>query len=148
MALTLDPTNSIQILVKFIEVAQKNGVFMLQETSVLQRAIDFLLNGSEDAELTRESAKNILIQAIVKGQRGGSYTIHEASVLHTTVTYVTEHISDDIPKPISETHVEQHQNGISQATHSNKPQDKETNTESDIEYLDDLSAPIPLLNEI
>lgn len=145
MALTLDSTNSIQILVKFVEVAQKNGVFMLQETSVLQRAIDFLLNGSEDAELTRESAKNILIQAIVKGQRGGSYTIHEASILHTTVTYVTEHISDDISKPAPVTQRGQ-QNDTSPATPS--VNHREPDTEQDTEYLDDLSAPIPLLNEI
>ena len=144
MSLTLDPTNSVQLLAQFVEVAQKNGVFLLQEANVLQRAINFLLNGSQDPELTVENAKNILIQGVVKGQKGGSYTLQEASVLHQTIVYITEHISDkpkSQTKPMSVSEIEEKEQ-VETVIETVK------NDKSEDDMFDDLSTPIPLINEI
>jgi hypothetical protein len=94
--IVLNNQNSIEILVNYIEVAQKNGAFLLPESEVLKRCKDFLLKNVSDNELTVSSATNLLIQGINKGQKAGSYTLDDAYVLHRVCTYVSQNLNEPV----------------------------------------------------
>jgi glutamate dehydrogenase/leucine dehydrogenase len=103
--ITLDNSNSVQILSQYVELAQQKGAFLLSEAELLKRATDVLLNGTQDAEVNRENAKQLLIQGVHKGQRHGSYTLNDAALLSKVVQYCTQtqsvqpqvssHLADD-----------------------------------------------------
>ena len=91
--ITLDAKNSIEILISYTEVAQKAGTFMLQESDILKRCRDLLINGIHDTEINIPTARNLLIQAVNKGQSKGCYSLDDASILHKVCQYVAQNIS-------------------------------------------------------
>ena len=124
--IVLNNQNSVEILVNFIEVAQKNGAFLLPESDVLKRCKDFLLRNVSDTELTPSSARNLLIQGVNKGQSKGSYTLDDAYVLHRVCTFV----SQNLDAPISSQGQQQVQQQVQQ--------------ESQNDDLNSLSDPVPI----
>jgi hypothetical protein len=122
----LDSTNSINILNQYIEHAQKNGTFNLQEADILKRCRDVLLNNLSDGEITVASAKTLFIQAVHKGQAKGCYSLDDASILHKVCIYVNSNLNEALkPQPQAQ------------------PQDNYTSSNDD---LSELSEPIPLRN--
>lgn len=91
--ITLDNKNSIEILISYTELAQKAGVFILQESDILKRCRDLLINNVQDGEINVPTARNLLIQAINKGQSKGCYTLDDASILHKVCQYVAKNLS-------------------------------------------------------
>jgi 6-phosphogluconolactonase (cycloisomerase 2 family) len=127
--ITLDNTNSIRILLQYIEYAQQKGAYMLNEAELLKRASDFLLNNVPDNELNTQSAKQLLIQGVHKGQRHGVYTLSDAALLQKVVQFVMSTTQDTSPQPQSQ------------------PQSQQEDTSSHVTSFDDLSElaePIPL----
>lgn len=97
----LNSENSIQFLVQYIELAQKGGVYELQESNVLKRSIDVLVNKVVDNEITNENAKIFLIRGILKGQKAGVYTLNDASLLHQVITFMNQTTQQTIPQTSS-----------------------------------------------
>lgn len=128
--ITLNDTNSIQILAQYIEVAQQKGSFLLNEAELLKRCIDFLINNVPDNEINSNIAKNVLIQGVNKGQKNGSYTLNDASLLSKVVQYV----SNTLP-------IEQQQ---PQQQLESQPVPEQQVQQTLIDDLSDLADPIPL----
>ena len=100
--ITLDTKNSVQILLKFVEVAQKAGAFLLPESDILKRCKDVLLSGAQDQEINIPQARQLLIQAINKGQSKGSYSLDDASILHKVCQFLQANLTvEDTPKQVS-----------------------------------------------
>ncbi len=78
-----------QLLV-YIEKAQKNGVFILQESDLLKKCKDTLFNNGTYPEITPLVAANVFIQAVIKGQKAGCYTLEEASVIYNICQELTK----------------------------------------------------------
>jgi len=127
--ITLNDTNSIQIMAQYIEVAQQKGVFLLSEAELLKRAIDILVNRVPDNEITLDLAKNLLIQGVNKGQKSGSYTLNDASLLSKVVQFV----NSSLPQ-------EQQQ----QQQQQQEAPRQEVQQIDDLSDLSDLAEPIPL----
>lgn len=92
--ITLDNTNSITILVQYIELGQQKGAYLLNEAEILKRAVDVLMNQVPDNDITPSVAKNILIQGVQKAQRHGAYTLNDASLLSKVVQFVVANDAD------------------------------------------------------
>lgn len=101
--ITLDAKNSVEILIRYTEVAQAKGAFVLQESDILKRCRDILLNSVQDTEINVPTARNLLIQAVNKGQSKGCYNLDEASILHKVCQYVTQNISDPLTPQVQAT---------------------------------------------
>jgi uncharacterized iron-regulated protein len=127
--ITLNDTNSIQIMAQYIEVAQQKGAFLLSEAELLKRAIDILVNRVPDNEITLDLAKNLLIQGVNKGQKSGSYTLNDASLLSKVVQFV----NSSLPQ-------EQQQ----QQQQQQEAPRQEVQQIDDLSDLSDLAEPIPL----
>lgn len=123
--INLDNTNSMQILIQYIELAQQKGAFLLQEAELLKRAQDFITNNVPDSDINESNAKNLIIQGIHKGQRHGAYTLNDAALLSKVVQFVTNNQNQNIPQ-------------------ITKPTNTNTNTNTD-DDLSDLAEPIPLM---
>ncbi len=134
--LTLDNTNSIQILSQYIELAQQKGAFLLNEAELLKRAMDVLVNNVPDHEINKQTSMQLLIQGVNKGQRHGSYTLNDASLLSKVVQYV----SSSYQQPSSESKPQETQTESSSSTSQEVVQEE---LESD-DDLADLATPIPL----
>ena len=104
--ITLTLENSSQILLNYIEIAQKAGAFLLQESDILKRCKDVLLSGAQDPEVNTTNARQLLIQAVMKGQSKGAYTLDDASILHKVCVFVnnalTQPVSEPVTAPVSE----------------------------------------------
>jgi hypothetical protein len=123
--ITLNHDNSIDFLIQFTELAQKNGVFNLQEADLLKKAVDSIKNSGK--EISKSESKKLLIQAVVKGQSKGVYSLVEASVLYNICLYLAKE---------EEQGVQSHQ--------SSEIKPLEKIQEEPEEDLFDLSAPVPL----
>lgn len=126
--ITLDNTNSIQILAQYIEVAQQKGAYLLNEAEILKRAMDVLINNVPDKEIDSSMAKQLMIQGVNKGQKHGAYTLNDAALLSKVVMFVASSL--------------QEQQG-------QQPSGEVRNTESSSskpseDDLSDLAEPIPL----
>jgi hypothetical protein len=126
--ITLNDTNSIQILAQYVEVAQQKGAFLLNEAEILKKSIDVLINNVPDNEINTDTAKSILIQGINKGQKNGSYTLNDASLLNKVVQFV----ANTLPQPPAQQPQQPPQ----------QPQQQVVQEQSD--DLSDLADPIPL----
>ena len=120
--ITLDLNNSVQILVQFVEQAQKVGTFVLQESDILKRCKDLLINNVVDPELTVPNARQILIQAINKGQLKGAYSLDDASILFKISQYINANLT-------------------ATATPTPTPEQLQQQADDDLSYL---SSPVPL----
>jgi hypothetical protein len=94
--ITLDSKNSVEILSSYVEVAQSKGAFALPESDILKRCRDLLLKGVEDAEINVPTAKNLFVQAIMKGQSKGCFSLDDAYILHRVCTFVSQNL-DQVP---------------------------------------------------
>jgi hypothetical protein len=146
--ITLNDTNSIQILAQYIEVAQQKGAFLLNEAELLKRCIDILINKVPDNEISFDIAKNVLIQAANKGQKHGSYTLNDASLISKVVQYVNNSLPAEHqqqlqgqPQPQTQPQQTQPQQTQPQQTQPQQTQPKESLRNDD---LSDLAEPIPL----
>ena len=146
--ITLNKTNSIQILVQYIEIVQKNGAYELKEAEILKRAIDVLINNVQDNEINEALAVNLLIQGIVKGQKqGGSFNLNDAALLQKVIHYIVS---------INQTQENDDKNVIDDIVNDSTDSTDSTNTESknttssvqsNSDLYDDLSSlsePVPL----
>lgn len=125
MSLTLTSENTLPILIKYIELSQSKGAFLLTEADILKRAVDVLTSTKVDKDIDKDKAKTLLIQAVNKGQLHGDYTLNDASLLFNVVQYVT---NNDVSMTGSS---------------SSKGKEKESGDDFD---LSELSEPIPLRN--
>lgn len=138
--ITLNDLNSIEILSKYIEVAQQKGAYLLSEAEVLKRACDVLIHNIIDNEITSDMGKQLLIQGAVKGQRHGAYTLNDASLLNKVVQFVSNSLQKAIPQQTQEQAQAQEQ-----AQEQTQEQTQEEILSDDNEYdLSDLAEPIPL----
>jgi hypothetical protein len=92
----LNNQNTVEILVKYIEIAQQKGAYLLSEADVLNRARDVLLNGVQDDGISVPNARQLLMQGVVKGQRHGAYSLADAALLHNVVQYVSSHLDEPL----------------------------------------------------
>lgn len=88
--------SATDILVKYIEIAQQKGAYLLSEADVLNRARDVLLNGVQDDGIPVSNARQLLMQGVVKGQRHGAYTLADAALLHNVVQFVSTHLDEPL----------------------------------------------------
>lgn len=131
--ITLNNNNSVEILSKYVEVAQQKGAYLLQEAEVLKRASDVLIHNIIDQEINSIMAKQLLIQGAVKGQKHGAYTLNDASLLHKVVMFISSSLQP--PVQPSEPHAQ-----------PSEPQAESPSAPSfeDDGDLSDLAEPIPL----
>lgn len=132
--ITLDNTNSVQILAQYIEVAQQKGAYLLNEAEILKRAMDVLINNVPDKEISEDLAKQLLIQGINKGQRHGAYTLNDAALLSKVVTFVSSSLQQGPQGP-------QVSPETTTTTADQEQHQQHIYTEDD---LSDLAEPIPL----
>jgi hypothetical protein len=132
--ITLNMTNSIELLSQYIEVAQKAGTFLLAESDLLKRCRDVLMHGAQDHEINTHTAKNLFIQAVNKGQSKGAYTLEDASIIHKICQFVLQNIKEDVV--FSNAHTQQQRENVVQ-TGVNESDDLSDD-------LDSLSDPVPL----
>jgi hypothetical protein len=125
--ITLDKNNSINILIQYIEVAQKAGSYDLKESDILKRAIDVLVNNVTDNEINETLAVNLIIQGIMKGQKSGAYSLNDASLLHKVISFIVQLIES-----------------AQQAPTSAVPVPVASEPEQEDDDIDSLSAPVPL----
>jgi hypothetical protein len=137
--ITLNKTNSIQILIQYIEIVQKNGAYELKEAEILKRAIDVLVNNVQDKEINESLAINLLIQGIVKGQKhGGSFNLNDAALLQKVIHYI-------VSTSQSQENVNQESDSVvdnSSNTENVKSIDQDNS--SSLDDLSSLSEPVPL----
>jgi hypothetical protein len=147
--ITLNDSNSVQILVQYVEVAQKSGAFLLAESDLLKRCRDVLLQGASDAEVTVSLARQLLVQAVNKGQAKGAYNLDDASILHKVCQYVGANLEAQAA-PQAQEQVSQQQALQQQASQQPVASVRETveeveeEVEDDLDDLNSLSAPVPL----
>lgn len=136
--ITLDDTNSVQIILNFVDVAQSKGTFLLSEADILKRCRDVLLSNATDPEINVVQAKQLIVQSIIKGQSKGCFTLDDASILHKVCQYISTNLTGNSPPhPVQST-----------PTPEQQPEQQFTPT-SNIQEVDDddlssLSAPVPL----
>jgi hypothetical protein len=104
ISINLSTKSCIEILVKYVEVAQQKGAFVLQEADLLKRSIDVLVHGAtdKDASLVPSSAQGVILQAIHKGQSKGCYTLNDAFLLHNAIVFLDQApgVKDSVPASV------------------------------------------------
>jgi predicted Zn-dependent protease len=135
--ITLNEKNTVEILSKYVEVAQQKGAYFLQEAEVLKRACDVLFHNIVDKEVNTNTAKQLLIQGVVKGQQHGAYTLNDASLLHKAITFVSSSLQQASQPQASQPQASQPQASQPQASQPQASQPQEDD-------LSDLAEPIPL----
>jgi hypothetical protein len=135
--ITLTLENSSQILLNYIEIANKAGSFLLQESDILKRCKDVLLSGAQDPEVNVVNARQLLIQGIIKGQGKGAYTLDDASILHKVCSFVNNALTQpQTSAPVSSTPVSS--TPVSSTPVSTTP------VSTPVDDLSELSMPVPL----
>lgn len=130
--ITLDETNSVQIMSQYIELAQQKGAYLLNEAELLKRASDVLVNNVPDHEINKNTAKQVLIQGVHKGQKSGAYTLNDAALLSKVVNFVIGGLPTAQAVPATQT---------VPAVQETAPQDAAQSIDDD---LSELADPIPL----
>jgi hypothetical protein len=125
--ITLTTENSLDFLIQYTELAQKNGVFNLQEADLLKKAVDSLKD--TPSEISKTDAQNLLTQAVAKGQSKGCYSLADASTIYNICLFLSKQPSPSQPQ--------------SQAQ-SQEPEKLQSIKEEEPEELFDLSAPVPI----
>ena len=97
--ITLDTQNSVQILLQYVEIGQKNGAFLLPESDILKRCKDVLVGGASDPEISVQQARQLLIQGCVKSQSKGCYTLDDASIVHKVCQYLSANLEASVQTP-------------------------------------------------
>jgi len=144
--ITLNDSNSVQILIQYVEVAQKAGAFLLAESDLLKRCRDVLLQGATDNEVTVTLARQLLVQAVNKGQAKGAYNLDDASILHKVCQYIGTTFNEDVVRRQGTLEGQVQNQGVpTQEVQSAPAQEVEEVEEEDLDDdLNSLSAPVPL----
>ena len=141
--ITLDDSNSVQILLQYVEVAQKAGTFILSEAEILKRCKDVLISNLNDSEINTVQAKQLIIQAIIKGQAKGAFTLDDASILHKVCQFVSTTLTPQVqPQPVQPQQVQPSQQQPQVQPSQQQPQVQPQVSEED--DLSSLSDPVPL----
>lgn len=127
--ITLDNSNSIQILVQYIELAQQKGAYLLNEAELLKRAMEVLVNNVPDNELNHVNSKQLLVQGVNKGQRHGAYTLNDAALLSKVVQFISNNLQQEQPQ-VKDT--------------SSQIESNDDDNSYNPDDLSDLAEPIPL----
>lgn len=90
--INLDVPTSLDILVKYVELAQQKGAYLLSEADVLKRAIDVLVNKVSDAEIDLTNALNLVVQGVNKGQKSGTYTLTDAALIFRVLQFLQTNV--------------------------------------------------------
>jgi hypothetical protein len=93
--------DNIKLLLQSIDIAQRHGAYLLSECEVLKKCRDSLTGSSQEVDTPQ--AKQLLIQAVVKGQAKGAYTLDEAAAIHAACAYILEDLNKPPTNPISST---------------------------------------------
>ena len=137
--ITLNDKNTVEILSKYVEVAQQKGSYLIQEAEVLKRACDVLLYNIVDKEINNNMAKQLLIQGVVKGQTHGAYSLNDASLLHKVIMFVSTSLQPQQPQQPQPVASQPEPVASQPEPVASKPEPQED------EYdLSDLAEPIPL----
>jgi hypothetical protein len=156
----LDYASAISMCVKCIEIGQSKGIFTLQEADLLARSVSVSKGGS-DAEITRDIAKSVIIQAVQKIQKNGLFALQDASTMFKVVVYLsnenskTEHVEMSVTpvKKITESASQTQQPGPEPEPSSDPVPDSvqeqasidSIDSDDDSEYdLSELAKPIPM----
>ena len=145
--INLNDQNSIQILMQYIEVAQKAGAFLLQEADILKRCKDVLFSNAQDKEISIIQAKQLFVQAVMKGQAHGAYTLDDASMLNKICQYINASLAEQNPEqsePQPQQPPQQQQQQPQQQQQQQQQPPQQQPQQPQIQELDELSAPVPL----
>jgi hypothetical protein len=93
MQLTVE--NCVKVLLQFVNVAQKHGVFELSEAEALVRSSN-VVNGEADEQINKYQARQNLINGVVKGQKGGAYDLRDAASLNTVVNFLVQKTREEL----------------------------------------------------
>lgn len=86
--ITLNIENSLQYILKYIEVSNSKGAFLLSEANILKRCFDVILYKFKDKEISLEKAKELVFQGLEKGQLHGDYTLDDASIIVGVMNFI------------------------------------------------------------
>jgi len=143
--ITLNDKNTVEILSKYVEVAQQKGAYLIQEAEVLKRACDVLLYNIVDKEINKNMAKQLLIQGVVKGQTHGAYSLNDASLLHKVIMFVSTSLQSQQPQSQQPQSQQPEPQQPQSDTHQPEQSDASKPEPQEDEYdLSDLAEPIPL----
>jgi hypothetical protein len=139
--ITLNLENSIKLLVEYINLAQKNGAYSLQEADTLERGVGLLKGEPSKSDL--ENGLNCLIGGVVKGQKHGSYSLSDASILYNIIVFLTSPASKtEVSTPIPQ--VPMSQVPMSQVPVESSMPAQDTVQDNNADDTFDLSESIPL----
>jgi hypothetical protein len=135
---SLTLASSITFIIQFVELAQKNGVYVLAEADTLQKAVQSCQQYLIKPDVTEDliTSLNLLINGVVKGQSKGSYSLAEASLLYNIVMFFQKSFNND--------NVNEPEN--KQVVAPQTPSFLEVIKEEDDEELYELSDPVPISN--
>lgn len=139
-----------KILVQYVELAQQKGSYLLNEASLLKRAMD-VVNGNQDAEVNTQTAYTLLVQGVVKGQKHGAYTLSDAAILDKIVNYLvtppataTATATATAPATATDTDTTSTDTSNPVVHHTQASQKASETSEQNDEDLEELTAPVPL----
>lgn len=92
--------NAEKVLIQFVNVAQKHGVFDLSEAEALLRSIN-VVGGESDADINKYQARQNLINGVIKGQKGGAYELRDAASLNTVVNFLISETRKELEAPVA-----------------------------------------------
>lgn len=109
MAQQLTKENSVTILSNSIDLAQKRGAFLLQEASLLKKAVDFFnkdvktkpdFGGSENPEVV---AINLLLQGVQKAQshKDCPFNLNDAALLFDIFEFLVKDGGKDVAQNVN-----------------------------------------------
>ena len=87
--------NAEKVLMQFVNVAQKHGVFELSEAEALVRSSN-VVNGEKDEQINKYQARQNLINGVVKGQKGGAFDLRDAASLNTVVNFLVQKTREEL----------------------------------------------------
>ncbi len=140
--ITLNQQNSIEFLIKYIELCQDKGVFNLQEADIIKKSIS-VLTGVTDPQINKVTALNILVQGVQKGQlKGGCFKLNDASLLFNIIQYINNN-----PQLFTDSLELQQQSPNTNITASIEKEQNQLDHDDDDDDLSELSAPVPLIKK-
>jgi hypothetical protein len=104
----LSTAKAFDLIISFVDLAQKSGAFQLKEAALIHRAVIKLKKQEKihDESFTDDVAKNVIVQAINAGQAKGAYNLDQAALLERAVSvYFSESPAQEKlkePTPVQE----------------------------------------------
>lgn len=106
--------NAEKVLIQFVNVAQKHGVFELSEAEALLRSSN-VANGESDADINKYQARQNLINGVIKGQKGGAYELRDAASLNTVVNFLISETRKELEAPTGVTRTDEDLSELSES---------------------------------